>query len=70
MGINDVDTSSSYSRGNSDRMIGKIIEGRRDKFYVATKIHAGRRWYGRSDIKEVEGSLTRLRVHIYPRICI
>jgi len=66
MGVNYVDTSSSYSRGNSDRMIGKIIEGRRDKFYVATKIHAGRRWYGRPDtkedmIKEVEGSLTRLK---------
>jgi len=66
MGVNYVDTSSSYSRGNSDRMIGKIIEGRRDKFYIATKIHAGRRWYGRPDtkedmIKEVEGSLTRLK---------
>ncbi len=63
MGVNYVDTSSSYSRGNSERTIGKIMEGRRDKFYVATKFHPVRRRQIKDKaalIEEAEGSLSRL----------
>jgi predicted aldo/keto reductase-like oxidoreductase len=63
MGVNYVDTSSSYSSGNSERTIGKIIEGRRGKFHVATKFHPVTRRKTRTKeelIEQAEGSLTRL----------
>jgi predicted aldo/keto reductase-like oxidoreductase len=63
MGVNYVDTSSSYSNGNSERAIGKIIRGKRDKFHVATKFHAVRRREVKSKqalIEDAEGSLARL----------
>ncbi len=63
MGVNYVDTSSSYSQGNSERIIGKAIQGRRDKFHVATKFHPVRRRRIKDKaalIEEAEGSLSRL----------
>ncbi|MHC4946367.1 MAG: aldo/keto reductase, partial [Planctomycetota bacterium] len=61
MGVNYVDTSSTYSNGNSERIIGKMIKGRRDRFHVATKFHPGRKYKTRKGlIEEVEGSLSRL----------
>jgi hypothetical protein len=40
MGINHLDTAHSYLRGNSERVIGEVLEksGSRDKVYVATKM--------------------------------
>jgi predicted aldo/keto reductase-like oxidoreductase len=61
MGVNYVDTSQSYMRGNSERQIGKLIKDRRDKFFVSTKFHAGRRKKTKEQIiKEAEESLARL----------
>jgi aryl-alcohol dehydrogenase-like predicted oxidoreductase len=62
-GINYIDTSSSYSHGNSERLIGRVIRGRRDKIHVASKFHFGRRRHDARDglIREVEGSLSRLQ---------
>lgn len=67
MGVNYVDTSSIYSLGGSERLIAKIIKGRRDTFYVGTKFHPGRnvtslfrRKSKEALIEEVEGSLKRL----------
>lgn len=62
MGVNYVDTSSSYMNGNSERTIGKILKAYPGKLHVATKIHAGRKG---NDTKEsweaeFEGSLKRL----------
>jgi predicted aldo/keto reductase-like oxidoreductase len=64
MGVNYVDTSSNYSNGNSERTIGKILKEFPNKFYVATKIHAGRQGYDSIEFleKEFEGSLKRLNV--------
>jgi predicted aldo/keto reductase-like oxidoreductase len=64
MGVNYVDTSSNYSNGNSERTIGKILKEYPNKFYVATKIHAGRQGYDSIESleKEFEGSLKRLNV--------
>lgn len=60
-GVNYVDTSSSYMNGNSERIIGRMIAGRRDRFIVATKFHPGRRHRAAAGlIGEVEGSLSRL----------
>lgn len=63
MGVNYVDTSSAYSNGNSERLIGEVLKGRRDKFYVATKFHTGRRRrMNRQELIETaEGSLKRLQ---------
>jgi predicted aldo/keto reductase-like oxidoreductase len=40
MGINHLDTAHVYLRGNSERVIGEVLEqrGDRDKVYVATKM--------------------------------
>lgn len=63
-GINYVDTSSSYMGGNSERIIGKLLKEYPGKFYVATKIHAGREGHDSIEVleKEFEGSLKRLDV--------
>ena len=67
-GINFVDTADVYSRGESEEIVGKALEGRRDSVVVATKAHGSmgddpnmsgnsRRWL----VREVEASLRRLR---------
>jgi aryl-alcohol dehydrogenase-like predicted oxidoreductase len=67
-GINFIDTADRYSSGESEEVLGKALEGRRDDVVLATKFHlpmgAGpnrqgnsRRWI----INAVEGSLKRLR---------
>ncbi len=44
MGINHLDTAHVYLRGNSERVIGEVLErsGSRDKVYVATKMALNR----------------------------
>jgi aryl-alcohol dehydrogenase-like predicted oxidoreductase len=67
-GINFVDTADVYSRGESEEIVGKALEGRRDEVVLATKVHGkmgddpnargnSRRWIA----AEVEHSLRRLR---------
>jgi aryl-alcohol dehydrogenase-like predicted oxidoreductase len=67
-GINFVDTADIYSNGESEEIVGKALEGRRDDVVLATKVHGSmgddanhggnsRRWITR----EVENSLRRLR---------
>jgi predicted aldo/keto reductase-like oxidoreductase len=63
MGVNYVDTSSVYLNGNSERRIGEILRGRRDRFHIATKFHFSGGWQDTRDslIREAEGSLSRLK---------
>lgn len=67
-GVNFVDTADMYSRGESEQIVGKALEGRRDEVVLATKVHFpmgdgpnrsgnSRRWI----VREVEESLRRLR---------
>jgi predicted aldo/keto reductase-like oxidoreductase len=61
-GVNYIDTSHSYSNGNSEREIGRLFkEMGRDKAYVSTKFHARRNWNEETILKSVEGSLKRLQ---------
>jgi predicted aldo/keto reductase-like oxidoreductase len=61
-GVNYIDTSHSYSNGNSERAIGRLFkEMGRDKVYVGTKFHARRNWNEETILKSVEGSLKRLQ---------
>jgi aryl-alcohol dehydrogenase-like predicted oxidoreductase len=67
-GINFIDTADRYSGGESEEIVGKALEGRRDNIVLATKVHApmgddpnmqgnSRRWITRA----VEDSLRRLK---------
>src|SRR5512142_902123 len=38
-GINFVDTADVYARGESEEIVGKALEGRRDQVVLATKVH-------------------------------
>src|SRR6201981_3234834 len=66
-GINFIDTADVYSAGESEEIVGKALEGRRDSVVLATKFvapmsedtnkrGASRRWI----MQEVENSLRRL----------
>lgn len=67
-GINIIDTADMYSHGESEEIVGKALQGRRDDVVLATKVHGpmgddpnqrglSRRWI----ITEVENSLRRLK---------
>jgi len=66
-GINFVDTADVYARGESEEIVGKALNGRRDSVVLATKVHGSmgddpnergnsRRWI----VRECEASLRRL----------
>jgi aryl-alcohol dehydrogenase-like predicted oxidoreductase len=66
-GVNFIDTADVYSAGESEEIVGKALQGRRDDVVVATKFFApmgegpnarggSRRWI----LQEVERSLRRL----------
>jgi aryl-alcohol dehydrogenase-like predicted oxidoreductase len=66
-GINFIDTADVYSAGESERIVGKALAGRREKAVLATKFffpmgeganeHGGsRKWI----VREVENSMQRL----------
>ena len=38
MGVNFFDTADIYGHGHSEELLGKAMEGRRERFVVATKI--------------------------------
>ncbi|MFI5897115.1 aldo/keto reductase [Actinoplanes sp. NPDC051513] len=67
-GITAIDTADVYSQGESEEVVGKALEGRRDDVFLASKFHGqmgdglntkgnSRRWI----VAEVENSLRRLR---------
>ncbi len=67
-GINFIDTADVYSRGESEKIVGKALRDRRDNVVLATKFHGtmgddpneagnSRRWI----MREVEASLRRLK---------
>ena len=67
-GINFVDTADVYSDGESEEIVGKALEGRRDEVVLATKVHwemgPGQNDHGNSRLwitREIENSLRRLR---------
>ncbi|NQT79641.1 MAG: aldo/keto reductase [Candidatus Aminicenantes bacterium] len=61
-GVNYIDTSHTYSNGNSERQIGQLLrEVGRDKVHVGTKFHTRRNWSEDTIINSVNGSLGRLK---------
>src|SRR4029453_10297065 len=66
-GINFIDTADVYSAGESEEIVGKALQGRRDEVILATKVHGemgkGLNEQGNSRVwitREVEDSLRRL----------
>jgi aryl-alcohol dehydrogenase-like predicted oxidoreductase len=66
-GINFIDTANGYSEGESEEIVGKALQGRRDQAVLATKVFApvgpgpNERGLSRKAIQEqVEKSLRRL----------
>jgi len=67
-GINFLDTANVYSRGRSEEIVGRALEGRRHRYVLATKLR-GRMGDGPNDegasrfsiMNEAEASLRRLK---------
>jgi aryl-alcohol dehydrogenase-like predicted oxidoreductase len=38
LGINLIDTAPAYSQGRSEEIVGRALEGRRDRAVIATKV--------------------------------
>ena len=60
-GINYIDTAPGYGDGNSESIIGEATQGRREKFYLATKVGYGK---GTDVVASAEASLRRLRTDV------
>jgi aryl-alcohol dehydrogenase-like predicted oxidoreductase len=58
LGINFYDTADCYMKGRNEEMVGKTFEGKRQKVFIQTKVHAHDEKKMRSS---VERSLRRLR---------
>ena len=58
LGINFYDTADCYMRGQNEEMVGKVFEGKRQKVFIQTKVHAHDEKKMRAS---VERSLRRLR---------
>lgn len=68
LGINFIDTANAYGRGAAESFLGEVLAKRpRDSYVLATKVYfsmsAADRGLSRAQIlKQIEGSLARLRV--------
>ncbi|HEY4200567.1 MAG TPA: aldo/keto reductase [Devosiaceae bacterium] len=40
-GVNFLDTAAMYVEGKTEEILGRILKGRRDKFFITTKVHRG-----------------------------
>lgn len=58
-GINFFDTAEAY--GESEKILGELLKGKRDKVFLATKIFK-QQWDYDTVRKKIEGSLKRLQV--------
>jgi aryl-alcohol dehydrogenase-like predicted oxidoreductase len=58
LGINFYDTAPSYMRGTNEEMVGRVFQGKRDKVFIQTKVHAHDEKRMRAS---VERSLRRLK---------
>ena len=59
-GINLIDTAEKYGDGQSEEVLGKALEGRRDQAVIATKIYTDKLHYD-VVLRQCEASLKRLK---------
>ena len=60
-GINYIDTAEGYTRGQSERVIGNALRGKRDKAYLVSKTITRASTSAETMMHDLEGSLRRLR---------
>ena len=60
-GINYIDTAESYTGGDSERVLGNALKGKRDQVYLATKAHVGATTTRRQIMTDLDASLRRLQ---------
>ncbi|MCZ7571528.1 MAG: aldo/keto reductase [Ardenticatenaceae bacterium] len=59
-GINWIDTAALYAEGWTEEILGRILKGRRERLFIATKVHKGTD--GESIRSSIDESLRRMRV--------
>jgi len=57
--VNFVDTAAMYGQGRTEEILGRIIKGKRDQLFIATKVHKG--VDARSIQESIGESLARLQ---------
>jgi len=60
-GINYFDTAESYTRGQSETVIGNALKGRRDRVYLVSKTAISSSTPAHRMMEDLEGSLRRLQ---------
>ena len=60
-GINYIDTAESYTRGQSETVLGNAIKGRRDRVHLVSKTLTNRGTSAATMMRDLEGSLRRLQ---------
>jgi len=59
-GVSFIDTAAMYCNGYTEEILGRIMQGRRDKLFVTTKVHKGTD--AKSIEESIEGSLKRMQI--------
>ncbi|MBK9941115.1 MAG: aldo/keto reductase [Kouleothrix sp.] len=59
-GVTFIDTAAMYRDGETERILGQILPGRRDKLFIATKVHKG--VDAASIAGSIDESLERMRI--------
>lgn len=60
-GINYIDTAESYTRGQSETVLGNSIKGKREQVYLVSKTLTNRGTSATTMMRDLEGSLRRLQ---------
>ncbi len=63
-GINYLDTAPSYGDGNSESIFGEATQGRREEFFLATKVGVWGEMGPKDIVAAAEASLKRLRTDV------
>jgi 1-deoxyxylulose-5-phosphate synthase len=58
-GVNFIDTAAMYGDGLTEEILGRIMQGRRDKLFLTTKVHKG--VDRESIVSSIDESLTRMK---------
>ena len=59
-GVNFVDTAAMYANGLTEEILGRIIKGKRDNLFIATKVHKG--VDANSILESIDESLARMQI--------
>jgi aryl-alcohol dehydrogenase-like predicted oxidoreductase len=58
--VNFIDTAAMYGNGHTEEILGKIMQGKRDKLFIGTKVHKG--IDAQSILTSIDESLARMQI--------